>query len=239
MWRTRTATYKEAIVYENYSDWSEMTLGTSWTVPYDGARWFEATVTIPESYAGKRVVLELDLGGEGVVSINGQIKSSLAHFKAAGDVQLAVCLLTQEDIAAVQAVGLAAKDRTALDVDAGIIPEGNNVAAAACNANGIGIIYTGFCIGHLGNGVGQCLTAGDLTAIHIEHSLTVHENTAAGDHTVIQVDLRSAKPLPCYRVGVTEFYILHYLSVMVIGPSRSYPYYEDRGRFVCLRPIDR
>ena len=83
VWRTRTATYKEAIVYENYSDWSEMTLGTAWTVPYDGARWFEATVTVPESYAGKRVVLELDLGGEGIVSINGQIKSSLAHFKAA------------------------------------------------------------------------------------------------------------------------------------------------------------
>ena len=51
VWRTRTATYKEAIVYENFSQWDEMTLGTTWSMPYDGARWFEATVTIPESYA--------------------------------------------------------------------------------------------------------------------------------------------------------------------------------------------
>lgn len=84
VWKTRTADYIAPGVYENYSPWSEMSLGSVWACPYQGARWFEATVTVPDSCAGKRVVLELDLGGEGVVSINGQLRSSLAHFNAAG-----------------------------------------------------------------------------------------------------------------------------------------------------------
>ena len=80
VWKSRSATYTKAVEYENFSAWSEMTLGTSWICRYDETRWFEATVTVPESYAGKRVVLDLDLGGEGLVTINGKPVSSLAHF---------------------------------------------------------------------------------------------------------------------------------------------------------------
>ena len=78
VWKTRTATYTVPVQYENYSDWSEIRLGDTWSCRFDQARWFEADITVPEHFAGKRLVLELNLGGEGVVSINGQMKSSLA-----------------------------------------------------------------------------------------------------------------------------------------------------------------
>lgn len=83
-WKTRTATYTAAVQYENYSQWSEMTLGQRWSCRFDEARWFEADITVPEAFAGKRLVLELNLGGEGVVSINGQPKSSLAFYYKPG-----------------------------------------------------------------------------------------------------------------------------------------------------------
>ena len=82
LWRTRTATYTVPVEYENYSEWSEMQLGTVWECPYEGARWFEAEVTVPEDMAGKHLVLELNLGGEGLVSINGEPKESVAFYYA-------------------------------------------------------------------------------------------------------------------------------------------------------------
>lgn len=84
VWRTRTATYTVPVQYENYSDWNDIRLGESWSCRFDQARWFEAEVVVPESFAGKRLVLELNLGGEGVVSINGQMKSSLAFYYKPG-----------------------------------------------------------------------------------------------------------------------------------------------------------
>ena len=84
VWKTRTATYTVPVQYENYSDWSEISLGEKWECRFDQARWFEADITVPESFSGKRLVLELNLGGEGVVSINGQPKSSLAFYYKPG-----------------------------------------------------------------------------------------------------------------------------------------------------------
>lgn len=83
-WKTRTATYTVPVEYVDHSEWSEMTLGQRWTCRFDEARWFEAEVVVPEHFAGKRLVLELNLGGEGLVSINGQPKSSLAFYYKPG-----------------------------------------------------------------------------------------------------------------------------------------------------------
>lgn len=80
VWRTRTAKYTVPVEYSDYSEWSEMTLGTSWVCHYDDARWFEASVTVPEDFAGRHVVLELNLGGEGMVSVNGEPVGSLAYY---------------------------------------------------------------------------------------------------------------------------------------------------------------
>ena len=57
VWRTRVAKYTVPIAYENYSDWTEMKLGTWWNCHYDDSRWFEASVTVPENFAHKHLVL--------------------------------------------------------------------------------------------------------------------------------------------------------------------------------------
>jgi len=80
VWRTRTARYTEPVQYTDYSEWSQMSLGESWVCHYDDARWLEASVTVPEDFAGKHLVLELNMGGEGMVTVNGEPKGSLAFY---------------------------------------------------------------------------------------------------------------------------------------------------------------
>ena len=79
-WNLRSATYTVPVKYENYTDWTTISVGDQWDCHYDKSYWFETDVTIPQDFAGKRVVLELDFGGEGIVSINGELKSSLCHY---------------------------------------------------------------------------------------------------------------------------------------------------------------
>jgi len=81
VWRTRSARYTKPVEYTDYSPWTEMCLGESWECPYEGARWFEASVTVPEDFAGKHLVLELNMGGEGMVTVNGEAKGSLAFYE--------------------------------------------------------------------------------------------------------------------------------------------------------------
>jgi len=81
VWRTRTARYTEPVQYTDYSEWSQMSLGESWVCHYDDARWLEASVTVPEDFAGKHLVLELNMGGEGMVTVNGEPKGSLAFYE--------------------------------------------------------------------------------------------------------------------------------------------------------------
>jgi hypothetical protein len=66
--------------YRNYSRWKKMRLGDSWDCRFDEGWWFEADVAVPESMAGKRLVLELCLGGEGLVSVNGKALSGVTFF---------------------------------------------------------------------------------------------------------------------------------------------------------------
>ena len=81
VWRTRTARYTQPVEYTDYSPWTEMSLGEQWVCGYDDARWFEASVTVPEDFAGKHLVLELNMGGEGMVTINSEPKGSLAFYE--------------------------------------------------------------------------------------------------------------------------------------------------------------
>ncbi len=80
VWKTRKAKYTVPVEYVDYSEWTEMSLGTVWACHYDDARWFEASITVPENFAHKHLVLELNLGGEGVVSVNGEPLGSLAFY---------------------------------------------------------------------------------------------------------------------------------------------------------------
>ena len=82
VWRTRKARYTEPVQYTDYTPWSQIHLGDTWVCDYEDSHWFEAEVTVPEDFAGKHLVLELMLGGEGLVSIDGQPVSSLAFYHA-------------------------------------------------------------------------------------------------------------------------------------------------------------
>ena len=82
VWRTRKARYTEPVEYTDYTAWAEICLGDTWECDYEDSHWFEAEVVVPEAFAGKHLVLELMLGGEGLVSINGQPVSSLAFYHA-------------------------------------------------------------------------------------------------------------------------------------------------------------
>ena len=82
VWRSRSARYTVPVEYTDYTPWEELPLGSVWTCDYEDSRWFEASVTVPEAFAGKHLVLELNLGGEGLVSINGKPVSSLAFYHA-------------------------------------------------------------------------------------------------------------------------------------------------------------
>ena len=81
VWRTRTARYTEAVEYTEHSPWTQMSLGESWVCGYEDARWFEASVTVPREFGGKHLVLELNLGGEGMVTVNGEPMGSLAFYE--------------------------------------------------------------------------------------------------------------------------------------------------------------
>ena len=64
VWRTRKARYTVPVEYEDYTPWEEIRVGDNWVCDYEDSRWFEADVTVPESFADKHLVLELMLGGE-------------------------------------------------------------------------------------------------------------------------------------------------------------------------------
>lgn len=55
-----------------------MSLGDRWMVGYDETRYFEATVTVPECLANKKVYLTIDFGGEAIVRINGKIVGAVS-----------------------------------------------------------------------------------------------------------------------------------------------------------------
>ena len=82
VWRTRKARYTVPVEYEDYTEWTDIRVGESWTCDYEDSRWFEADVTVPESFGGKHLVLELMPGGEGLVSVNGEPLGSLAFYHA-------------------------------------------------------------------------------------------------------------------------------------------------------------
>ena len=78
VWQTRTGIF---LGEEGYADveeqWSEIKIGDTWNCYDNLTRWFRTSVTVPEKYDGKMLVLDLEFGGEAIVSVNGKIVSAL------------------------------------------------------------------------------------------------------------------------------------------------------------------
>lgn len=53
--------------------------GDKWDCCDDFTRWFRADVTVPEAFAGKPIALDLSVGGEGLVRIDGKVVYSLTQ----------------------------------------------------------------------------------------------------------------------------------------------------------------
>lgn len=79
-WQTRQGFYASPGKYTSLGPWEEISLGDRWTCRDGTTRWFRTTVEIPEAFAGKNVVLELEFGGEALVRINGVIISALTSY---------------------------------------------------------------------------------------------------------------------------------------------------------------
>lgn len=79
-WKMRKARFNADGKYEKYSKYQDIAIGDKWTCRFDEALFLETSFIIPKQMVGKRIVLDLSLGGEGLVYINGQAKSSIAFY---------------------------------------------------------------------------------------------------------------------------------------------------------------
>lgn len=62
----------------------KMKLGDHWFSGYDDTRYFEASVTVPESFGDRTVRLVIDFGGEALVRINGALVGAVSSRENSG-----------------------------------------------------------------------------------------------------------------------------------------------------------
>ena len=72
-----------------------MRFGDRYDVGYDDTRYFEAEVVVPESFAGRKVYLVIDFGGEALVRINGVIVGAVSSRENGGWVGRDAILFTE------------------------------------------------------------------------------------------------------------------------------------------------
>lgn len=61
-----------------------MRLGDRWKAGYHDTRYFEASITVPDYLAGKKVYLDVDFGGEAIIRINGEIVGAVSSRENSG-----------------------------------------------------------------------------------------------------------------------------------------------------------
>ncbi len=84
-WTTYDGNYLGEGKYEYFPETAEeKVIGDHWFARYDCARIFKTTVTLPESFKGKKVYLNLDFGGEVMVRIDGKIANSVSSREHSG-----------------------------------------------------------------------------------------------------------------------------------------------------------
>ena len=85
VWETYDGDYLGKGRYKFYEDTKKtITMGEHWFARYDCARIFKTTVTLPESFKGKKVYLCLDFGGESLVKIDGVTVTSMSSRENGG-----------------------------------------------------------------------------------------------------------------------------------------------------------
>lgn len=108
-WKTREGVYQAPQCYEQLTGWTDTHPGDTWACRDALTRWFSAEFVLPEGYDGEDAVLELEVGGEAIVSVNGVIKSALTSFLYPNQVTRTRVYLPG---------GLRAGERVRLDIEA-------------------------------------------------------------------------------------------------------------------------
>lgn len=80
-WETKELLFTEPLKYDTITEWHPISIGDYWYSSFNHTQIFRTEFTLPEKYAGKNAVLLLDLGGEGLVRINGEIISGVVSYK--------------------------------------------------------------------------------------------------------------------------------------------------------------
>ena len=84
-WETYDGDYLGEVQHKFYPETKEtLKLGDHWFARYDCARIFKTTVTLPESFKGQKIYLNLDFGGEILIRINGKIANSVSSREKSG-----------------------------------------------------------------------------------------------------------------------------------------------------------
>ncbi|MBQ3086543.1 MAG: alpha-mannosidase [Clostridia bacterium] len=93
VWHSHTGRHIAPNTFTHNDDEVQMQLGDFWRGGYDDVRWFCADVTVPAAFAGKKVYLQLDFGGEALVRINGKIVGAVSSMDGAAWVHRDMLLL--------------------------------------------------------------------------------------------------------------------------------------------------
>ncbi len=81
VWKTRSGIYRGNNQYENVDEQeTQISVGDHWTCSDYFTRWFRAEVQVSEEFTGKPLALELEFGGEGIVRVNGEIRSAITSY---------------------------------------------------------------------------------------------------------------------------------------------------------------
>lgn len=92
-WQSHTGKHIAPNEFTHNDDCCTMHLGDWWRAGYDDVRWFCADVNVPSAFAGKKVYLQLDFGGEAIVRIDGKIVGAVSSMDAASWVHRDIILL--------------------------------------------------------------------------------------------------------------------------------------------------
>ncbi|MBQ3517784.1 MAG: alpha-mannosidase [Clostridia bacterium] len=93
VWQSHTGKHIAPNEFTHNDDCCTMHLGDWWNAGYDDVRWFSADLIVPENFAGKKVYLQLDFGGEAIVRIDGKIVGAVSSMDAASWVHRDIILM--------------------------------------------------------------------------------------------------------------------------------------------------
>jgi alpha-mannosidase len=80
-WETRIGQYVGEGAYAGVEPaWTAIDVGDTWVPAFHLTRWFRRRVEVPAALAGRKIWLDLNVGGEGLVRVDGSIASGLSSY---------------------------------------------------------------------------------------------------------------------------------------------------------------